>query len=336
MPLTTRTAVPADYDRVAEVTRASFLAGPYGHVHANPDRERFELDVAARAAWGAVLVAVDTSKNDGDQIVGATSLLRASTPKARLAVEGDAEIRLLAVDPGSQGSGIGEALVRASIAEARSWGVERVVLDTGSLNERAQRLYLRAGFQRTNVQLPEDPRIDSFTYSYDLADSTGTVVRLIRPSEFAAVGQLTVDAYSSHYDLPPSYVAELADVASRARDHEVWVLEDRSTGRIVATVATPRPGSFISNLGRPGELDFRLLAVAPDASGNGYGATLTRHVIGLATERGLSRVVMNSGDMMLPAHALYAKLGFYRIPERDLEFTVDGRTVVILTFGYDV
>lgn len=330
MPLTTRTALPADYDRVAEVTRASFLAGPYGHIHANPERERFELDVAARAAWGAVIVALD-----GDVIVGATSLLRASTPKARLAVEGEAEIRLLAVDPGAQGSGIGEALVRASIAEAKAWGVRRVVLDTGSLNERAQRLYLRAGFQRTPATF-EGESITSFAYAYDLDDSAGTVIRLIRPSEFEAVGQLTVDAYSSHYDLPPSYLAELADVATRARDHEVWVLEDRTAGRIVATVATPRPGSFISDLGQPGELDFRLLAVAPDAAGHGYGAQLTRHVIGLAVERGLTRVVMNSGDMMLPAHALYTKLGFSRIPERDLVIGVDGHEVVIYTFGYDV
>lgn len=330
MPLITREAAPSDYDRVAEVTRTSFLAGPYGHIHANPERERFELDVAARAAWGAVLVAVD-----GDEIVGATSLLRASTPKARLAVEGDAEIRLLAVDPATQGLGVGEALVRASIATAKSWGLRRVVLDTGSLNERAQRLYLRSGFQRTPASFAGES-ITSFAYAYDLDDTDGTVIRLIRPDEFAAVGRLTVDAYSSHYDLPPSYLAELADVESRARASEVWVLEERATGRIVATVATPRPGSFISSLGQEGELDFRLLSVAPDAAGHGYGAALTRHVIGLARERGLERVVMNSGDMMLPAHALYAKLGFVRIPERDLVVGVDGHEVVIYTFGYDV
>ena len=330
MPIITRSALPAEYDRVAQVTRASFLAGPYGHVHANPERERFELDVAARATWGAVIVALD-----GDEIVGATSLLRASTPKARLAVEGDAEIRLLAVDPAVQGSGIGEALVRASIDEAKSWGVKRVVLDTGSLNERAQRLYLRVGFQRMPAAF-DGESITSYAYSYDLDDETGDVVRLIRPDEYEAVARLTVDAYSSLYDLPHSYLAELADVATRARHHEVWVVEDRRSGRILATVATPRPGSFISDLGQPGELDFRLLAVAPDATGRGYGALLTRHVIGLATERGLARVVMNSGDMMVPAHALYEKLGFHRLAERDLEFTVDGRTVSILTFGYDV
>jgi len=331
MPLTTRTALPSDYDRVAEVTRASFLAGPYGHIHTDPERERFEIDVAARAAWGAVIVALD----DNDVIVGATSLLRASTPKARLAVDGDAEIRLLAVDPAAQGSGIGEALVRASIAEAKAWGARRVVLDTGSLNERAQRLYLRVGFHRIPATF-ESESITSFAYAYELDDRAGTVIRLIRPAEFDAVGQLTVDAYSNHYDLPPSYLAELADVATRAREHEVWVLEDRETHRIVATVATPRPGSFISDLGQPGELDFRLLAVAPDAAGRGYGAQLTRHVIDLAVERGLTRVVMNSGDMMVPAHALYAKLGFSRIPERDLVVGVDGHEVVIYTFGYDL
>jgi ribosomal protein S18 acetylase RimI-like enzyme len=331
MPITTRLALPADYDRVAEVTRAAFLAGPYGHVHANPERQKFELDVAARAAWGAVLVAVD-----GEQIVGATSLLRALTPKARLAVEGEAEIRLLAVDPAAQGGGIGDALVVASIDLARQWGVSRVVLDTGSLNASAQRLYLRNGFQRTRAAVEDTAEVTSFTYAYDLDDETSPIVRLARPSEYAAVGALTVAAYQADYELPPSYLASLAQTEQRAREHEVWVVEDRLTGELAATVATPRPGAFISDLGQPGELDFRLLAVAPAARGRGFGALLTQHVIGLARERGLHRVVMNSGDIMVGAHRLYEKLGFSRIPERDLSFTDDGRTIVIFTFGLDL
>jgi len=101
-------------------------------------------------------------------------------------------------------------------------------------------------------------------------------------------------------------------------------------------VATPRPGEFISELGQPGELDFRLLAVAPGARGRGFGALLTRHVIGLARERALDRVVMNSGDMMIGAHRLYEKLGFSRIPERDLTVVDGEQTIVIFTFGLDL
>jgi len=336
MPIITRTALPADFDRVAEVTSAAFLAGPYGHVHASPHRQKFEMDVAARAAHGAVIVALDTDRFDGNPIVGATSLLRAGTPHARLATDGEAEIRLLAVDPAAQGLGIGDALVRASIDLAREWGAERVVLDTGSLNVKAQRLYLRAGFQRTQAAVEDSAHVTSFTYSYDLLDADSPLVRLARADEYGAIGQLIAAAYTADYELPASYVNSLSQVEQRAREHEVWVVEDRLTGTLEASVATPRDGGFISDLGQPGELDFRLLAVAPGARGKGYGALLTNHVIALARQRGLDRVVMNSGDMMLGAHRLYEKLGFARVPARDLVVMDGGQAIHIYTFALDV
>jgi len=334
MPIITRTALPADFDRVAEVTQTAFLAGPYGHVHATPQRQKFEMDVAARAADGAVLVALDTDR--GDAIVGATSLLRAGTPHARLATEGEAEIRLLAVDPAAQGLGVGEALVRASLDLAREWRAARVVLDTGSLNLKAQRLYLRAGFQRTRTPVEDSAHVTSFTYAYDLVDESSPLVRLARQNEYEAIGQLIVAANSADYDLPADYLASMAEVEQRARAHEVWVVENRQTGQIEATVTAPRVGGFTSDLGQPGELDFRLLAVAPSARGKGLGILLTKHVIELARARGLARVVMNSGDMMVGAHRLYEKLGFSRLPQRDLRVTVDGGEIVIYTFGYEL
>jgi ribosomal protein S18 acetylase RimI-like enzyme len=67
----------------------------------------------------------------------------------------------------------------------------------------------------------------------------------------------------------------------------------------------------------PGELDWRLLAVAPEARGRGLGRLLTEFMVMLAVERGLRRVVMNSGTDMLAAHALYESMGFVRLPERE-------------------
>jgi len=336
MPIITRTALPADFDRVAEVTQTAFLAGPYGHVHATPERQKFEMDVATRAAHGAVIVAIDTDRGDGENIVGATSLLRAGTPHARLATDGEAEIRLLAVDPAAQGLGIGDALVRAAIDLARDWGAERVVLDTGSLNVTAQRLYLRSGFQRTHTPVEDSAHVTSFTYSYDLRDESSPLVRLAKPDEYEEIGQLIVAANTADYELPADYLASMAQVEQRARAHEVWVVENRLTGKVEATVTAPRIGGFVSDLGEPGELDFRLLAVAPDARGKGLGILLTNHVIELARDRGLDRVVMNSGDMMVGAHRLYEKVGFSRLPERDLHVAVDGREFVIYTFGYEL
>lgn len=106
---------------------------------------------------------------------------------------------------------------------------------------------------------------------------------------------------------------------------------------ILGTVWVPRPGEHLSELALVGELDFRQLAVAPSARGRGIGEALTRHVIALAEERGAVRVVMNSGPEMLGAHALYAKIGFRRLPEREHRIEVEpGRFLDLLAFGLDL
>ena len=325
--------MPADYDRIAEITQRSFLAGPYGHIHASPERVAYERDSAGRAAAGALLVATDAAGT----IVGTASLLRHGESMTRLARPAEAELRLVATDPLAQGIGIGDALVAASIDEARSWGVLSLVLDTGSLNTRAQRLYLRWGFQRRrDREVLDDGPVVSLVYSFDLARTDGVLVRLVRAAEIERVADLTELAYTSDYDLPDGYRRSLREVAARARDHEVWVAEDLVTGHLVGTVATPRPGAWISELGLPGELDFRLLAVDPAARGRGIGELLTRHVLELARERGLERVVMNSGPEMIGAHRLYDRMGFDRLPDRFVTFTDTGRTITLLTFGYDL
>ena len=272
------------------------------------------------------------------RIVGTASLLRADAAQARVAIEGEVELRLVGVDPAIQGSGIGDALVAASIVEARVLGARALVLDTGSLNLRAQRLYLRHGFERVaERETLGDEHVESLVYSFDLGKTDGIRVRLVRSDEIERVADLTENAYVSDYPgIPDGYRASLRDVATRAREHEIWVAEDVATGSILGTVATPRPGSWISELGRDGELDFRLLAVDPSARGRGIGELLTRHVIGLARTRGLSRVVMNSGPEMLGAHRLYDRLGFARLPDRSVTFTDSGQTITLLTFGLDV
>jgi hypothetical protein len=95
------------------------------------------------------------------------------------------------------------------------------------------------------------------------------------------------------------------------------VAVDRHTGQLLGTVVTPRPGGHVSELGRPGELDFRLLAVAPSARRRGIGRLLVEHSIALAAERGATRVVMNSGPDMTGAHQLYYSMGFTRLTERE-------------------
>ena len=326
--LTVRTARDDELDAVAALTERGFGAGPYGPT-TDPERLRLLRDAAGRAAAGDLLVAAE-----GDRLLGTLSLLRPGTGYTRQARYDEAEVRLLTTDPEARGRGVGALLVAESITRARAWGVQAVVLDTGPRNVASQRLYHRLGFERvvereTVVVARGVGRLAVFRY--DLA-RTGLRVRLVAPHEYDRVAQLSVDAYGHDYDLPDDYRASLADVASRAREHEVWVAEDLATGDLLGTVATPRAGGHISELGRDGELDFRLLAVDPAARRRGIGVLLTEHVITLARQRGLDRVVMNSGPSMLGAHALYQRLGFVRLTERETR-VVHGGT--LFAFGLD-
>jgi len=161
----------------------------------------------------------------------------------------------------------------------------------------------------------------------------GIEVRLVAAAEYDRVGELGVAAYSHDYEITDQYRASLREVAPRARGHEVWVAVEMASGELLGTVATPRPGGHISELGRDGELDFRLLAVSPAARRRGVGRLLVEHVITLARERDAIRVVMNSGPQMTGAHRLYEQLGFTRLPERETRL-IDGRP--LYAFGLDL
>ncbi|MFF0910815.1 GNAT family N-acetyltransferase [Microbacterium enclense] len=170
----------------------------------------------------------------------------------------------------------------------------------------------------------------------DTAPAGDPTIRLVAPGEFDEAGRVTAEAYRQSYDgLTEGYLASLADVAGRVAQGEVWVAVDGDA--IVGTVWVPRPGERLSPLAQDGELDFRQLAVAPAARGRGVGAALTRHVIALARERGARRVVMNSGQEMLGAHALYLKLGFRRLTEREHPVEVEpGRFLDLRAFALDL
>jgi len=60
-----------------------------------------------------------------------------------------------AVDPDAQGAGVGRALIAALIDEARGRGGRRLTLRVFGPNERARRLYERAGFELEGVMRGE-------------------------------------------------------------------------------------------------------------------------------------------------------------------------------------
>ncbi len=62
--------------------------------------------------------------------------------------DGEASIRMLAVDPRAQGRGVGTALAEACLARARADGRRAVFLHSLPVMAGAQRIYERLGFRR--------------------------------------------------------------------------------------------------------------------------------------------------------------------------------------------
>lgn len=140
-------------------------------------------------------------------------------------------------------------------------------------------------------------------------------VRPVRPEEHARVGELTVAAYTRDRDIG-DYAEELRDVADRVETAEVLVAVD-DDGTVLGSVTNVPDGGPYGEIGRPGEGEFRMLAVDPAAQGRGVGTALVNACVDDARRRGRERVVLSSGTWMGAAHRIYSRLGFVRLPERD-------------------
>ena len=62
----------------------------------------------------------------------------------------------IVVDPAYGGRGIGRLLLDATLAELDARGAPRVVLSTAEQNVSAQRLFARAGFRRTMIEMTRE------------------------------------------------------------------------------------------------------------------------------------------------------------------------------------
>ncbi|WP_092981194.1 GNAT family N-acetyltransferase [Actinopolyspora lacussalsi] len=145
-------------------------------------------------------------------------------------------------------------------------------------------------------------------------------IRRALPAEFDTVGELTARAYLEGGHIPAEnthYLTSLRDAADRAAKAELLVAVHGD--KVCGTVTVARHGSEYTELARPGELEFRMLAVAPEAAGSGVGAALVDRVIELAAAESWERVVLYSNRSMTVAHRLYERKGFHRLPEHDWE-----------------
>ncbi len=98
--------------------------------------------LGGRRGDGTVLVA-----EDGGRLLG-TIMLAAGAAIELADTAGAADVRALAVAPGSQGRGVGRRLLRAAISRAAAAGVHRLLLSTQPAMRAAHHLYESEGFRR--------------------------------------------------------------------------------------------------------------------------------------------------------------------------------------------
>lgn len=101
----------------------------------------------------------------------------------------------------------------------------------------------------------------------------------------------------------------------------------RSTGdhAVFGAVVLATQGGPLSMHTKKGEVEFRMLAVAPSARGRGVGEALVRACLARAARppHSAHSMVIWTQPEMHAAQELYARLGFLRVPERDITLGAD-------------
>jgi ribosomal protein S18 acetylase RimI-like enzyme len=159
--ITVRPATPDEFPRVGELTVAAYRALSVDHLFGGYD-ERI-LDTAARARGADVLVAVV----DGRLVGAVTYVGDSSSEWSEWTETGEAQFRLLAVDPAARGRGAGAALLRACTERAAAAG-STIVIHTTPWMQIAQGMYERSGFvRRSDRDVPYEEWKDD---DFDLPD----------------------------------------------------------------------------------------------------------------------------------------------------------------------
>lgn len=143
------------------------------------------------------------------------------------------------------------------------------------------------------------------------------VVRPATSSDYAVAGDICVAAYDAAAQLEPGspYSLTLRDIQARAADGIVLVAE--RNGSVVGTVTICPSGSAFREIGRADEVEFRFLAVAPQAWRSGVGDALVAACEAHARGIGATALAICVRDTNTAAASMYERMGFTRMPERD-------------------
>jgi len=148
--------------------------------------------------------------------------------------------------------------------------------------------------------------------------SVKLLIREAGAGDLEAVESLVKGAYLEYRELVPGEAWEKwMESVSQAINAGAGLLLVAEVEGAIQGVVQFFPDASRSGQGRwpVGSGTIRLLAVRPEARGQGLGARLTRECLRRARELKLPTIFLYTGRFMLAARHIYEKLGFKRAPQ---------------------
>ncbi|UCN15375.1 GNAT family N-acetyltransferase [Cellulomonas iranensis] len=298
-------------------------------------RARYGDDDVGHAMTGDGIVATVLVRLDGAPV--ACGVLR--DVSAGMGA-GTGEVKRMYVRPDARGRGLSRRVLAELEDAARAHGCTRLVLETGVLQPEAIGLYLAAGYRPVENYGEYVGVVDSRCFERDLAvaappprgprgaagrrDAVDQVAeRAVEHTEDPAQNHAVEHVAWRHPDAVTLRRAMLDELAPLYPEHAPAgpaaspLAEGAPDGTALTTVLLRRDGVAVACAtlraapawgARTGEL--KRLYVAPAARGAGLARHLVRLVEDAARERGLTRVVLDTGIRQPAAIALYRSLGY--------------------------
>ncbi|MDA8262374.1 MAG: GNAT family N-acetyltransferase [Actinomycetota bacterium] len=135
-------ATPADYEEIARIVLSAYRAT------VGDTLDRGYAEYLARVEERAEAATLLVGRAAGKLVGTVTYVPDSSSPMAEELRDGEAGMRILAVDTSCQGRGYGKALTLACVDLARTEGRSALFLHTTEMMRTAQSMYASLGFQR--------------------------------------------------------------------------------------------------------------------------------------------------------------------------------------------
>jgi ribosomal protein S18 acetylase RimI-like enzyme len=155
--------------------------------------------------------------------------------------------------------------------------------------------------------------------------NTALTIRDARSDERAAIEELTQAAYAEYATVmtPSAWdgLAQAVRTALATTDENVERIVAEHNGALVGSVLLypPQVDTYSGALAPRSAPEVRLLAVAPEARGQGVGRALMHECIERARRAGATELGLHTSDSLRVAIHLYERLGFVRAPEYDFQ-----------------